>query len=294
MQDLCTAEHLFLDGTFKSCPAPFAQLYSIHIYSSTLNGTVPILYSLLPNKTKSCYVSLFNELRSATVKNDLILNPKYITTDYEQGAISAIKRVFPNSTIKGCNFHYNQCLFRKLQELGLQKGYYDSSSNDETSVKCLLQATGALAFMPIDKINTLWCDIMEKFDHISRSQEFFDYVTETWIDDGCLFPRNIWNYYNFYGPRTNNGLEGWHHRLNSNIRTSTPNLYGVIEELKKDHAFNITTIKQVEWSMKKPPRNKKFVFRNEKILTLMKSYQEGTLSLTVYFNKISKTIGKSL
>ena len=28
---------------------------------------------------------------------------------------------------------------------------------------------------------------MDKFEHISRSQDFFDYSTETWIDNGCLF-----------------------------------------------------------------------------------------------------------
>ena len=114
---LCTADHLFLDGTFKSCPAPFCQLYTIHIRSSVLRSTIPVLCSLLPNKTKLTYISFFNEVRNVAIKNDLILNPKFITIDFEQDAINALKHVFPNVTIKGCNFHYNQCLFKKLQEL---------------------------------------------------------------------------------------------------------------------------------------------------------------------------------
>ncbi|CAF1605535.1 unnamed protein product [Rotaria magnacalcarata] len=289
---LCESSHIFLDGTIKSCPSPFAQLYSIHCYSSILNGTTPVLYSLLPNKTKNLYTLFLNDLRTAAVKYDLVFNPQFVTLDFEQGAISALKNVFPNTTIKGCNFHYNQCIFKKIQDLGLQKDYYDSLEDDPTSVKCLVQQTGALAFMPISKINELWCTIMDKFEHIPRSQDFFDYYTDTWIDKGCLYPRQLWNYYNFNGPRTNNGLEGWHHRLNSNITTSTPNIYVVIDELKKDYAFNMATTKQLENNTKKPQRRKQFMIRNERILNLMNRYETGSLSLDDYFIKISKTIGK--
>jgi hypothetical protein len=61
-------------------------------------------------------------------------------------------------------------------------------------VKCLFQETAALAFMPVSEINGLWRGIMDKFEHTPRSQEFFDYFTDTWIDEGCLFPQHLWNY----------------------------------------------------------------------------------------------------
>ena len=205
---LCTADHLFLDGTFKSYPAPFCQLYTIHIRSSVLRSAIPVLYSLLPNKTKLTYISFFNEVRNVAIKNNLILNPKFITIDFEQGTINALKHVFSNVTIKGCNFRYNQCLFKKLQELGLQQAYYASSDDDSKSVKALYQRTTALAFMPTCIIDDLWCQVMNSFDHLPRLQEFFDYCTDTWIDNNGMFPRNLWNYYGFDGARTNNGLEG--------------------------------------------------------------------------------------
>jgi hypothetical protein len=147
LQGLYGADHLFLDGTFRSCPSPFAQLYTIHIHSPILNGTVPLLYCLLPNKTKKIYALLFNELRTVAIQNGLVLNPLFITTDFEQGAISALRNVFPNASIQSCNFHYNQCIFKKIQELGLQKDYLDSSPDDSTSVKSLVEETSALAFI---------------------------------------------------------------------------------------------------------------------------------------------------
>ncbi|CAF3499844.1 unnamed protein product [Rotaria sp. Silwood1] len=214
LKDLCAADHLFMGGTFKSCPSPFSQLYTIHVESPVSNCTVPVLYSFLPNKTKSIYILLVNELRTVSLKHDLVLNPKFITIDFEKSAIAALKNVFPNSKIKRCNFHDNQCIFRKLQEIGLHQDYYNSSNDDATSVKRLLQETGALAFMPTSEINEFWCKIMDKFENIPRAQDFFDYFTETWIDNGCLFSRSLWNYYKFNGARTNNGCEGWHHKLN--------------------------------------------------------------------------------
>ncbi len=207
LEDLCAADHLFMDGTFKSCPSPFSQLYTIHVESPVSKNTIPILYSFLPSKTKSIYTLLFNELRNITLKNDLILNPKIITIDYEKGAIGALKNVFPHSKIKGCNFHFNQCVFRKIQEIGLQQDYYNSSNDDPVSVKRFVQESGALAFMPIQEINGLWCKIMDKFENIPHAQDFFDYFTETWIDNNCLFPRCLWNYYQFDGSRTTNGCE---------------------------------------------------------------------------------------
>ena len=146
--------------------------------------------------------------------------------------------------------------------------------------------------MSVSEINNLWYEIMNKFHHIPRSEDFFNYYTDTRIEDGCLFPRHLWNYYDFNGPRTNNGLEGWHHRLNSNIATSNPNLYVTIDELKKDYAFNIATIQQVANNTNKPPRNKKFIYPHLQILDLMKRYEKCYLSLDEYFNKTSKTIGK--
>ncbi|CAF1559358.1 unnamed protein product, partial [Adineta ricciae] len=122
---LCESSHIFLDGTFKSCPPPFAQLYSIHCYSSILNGTTPVLYSLLPNKTKNLYTLFLNDLRTAAVKYDLVFIHNSSLSISNKVLLADLKNVFPNTTIKGCNFHYNQCIFKKIQDLGLQKDYYE-------------------------------------------------------------------------------------------------------------------------------------------------------------------------
>ena len=50
--------------------------------------------------------------------NNISLNPKFITIDFEQAAILVIKLFFPNDIVKGCHFHFNKCIYTKLQDLG--------------------------------------------------------------------------------------------------------------------------------------------------------------------------------
>ena len=131
---------------------------------------------------------------------------------------------------------------------------------------------------------------MDKFDHIPYAQQFFVYFTDAWMDENCLFPRVLWNYYSFDSPRTTNGLEGWHHRLNSNIGVINPNLYVVIEELKEDYAFNMATLKQLENNTNKLPRKKQFIFRNQRTMELITRYGKGALSLEDYVVNMCNTI----
>ena len=139
----------FRGGTFKSSLAPFTRFYTVYIQSSTLNRTVPMLYSLLPNKTKNMNKFLFTELRTITVKHNLGINPRYITLDFEQGAISTLKHIFLSAILKGFNCHYRQSLFRKVEALGLQKDHYDSLPDDPTSIENLFKQPTAMVFMPI-------------------------------------------------------------------------------------------------------------------------------------------------
>ena len=56
LQTLCSADTLLMDGTFKSCPKPFCQLYTILAYVNTFY--IPLVFALLPDKTQSTYMRL--------------------------------------------------------------------------------------------------------------------------------------------------------------------------------------------------------------------------------------------
>lgn len=60
MEQLKRATTLFADGTFKSCLKQFNQLFSAFI--KIQNNCVPIVFSLLPNKTTISYILNLNNV----------------------------------------------------------------------------------------------------------------------------------------------------------------------------------------------------------------------------------------
>ena len=71
------------------------------------------------------------------------LSPRSIMVDFEKGAINSLWAVFPNAEVKACFFHFNQCIYRKIQSYGLQKRYQEDGEFSNT-MRMLL----AITFVP--------------------------------------------------------------------------------------------------------------------------------------------------
>ena len=86
---------------------------------------------LLPDKKGPTYISIFNStILNLCPMNNISLNPKFITIDFKQAALLAVKLIFPNTIIKGCNFHFNKCIYTKLQDLGFQSAFINKKLSD--------------------------------------------------------------------------------------------------------------------------------------------------------------------
>lgn len=106
------SERIYLDGTFKVVPKLFFQLYSIH---GTYMGQVfPFICALLPDKSQDTYVRLFKNLKSKAHSFGLKFEPMQCMLDFEAASINALKCIFPECMVKGCFFHYTQCIWRKV------------------------------------------------------------------------------------------------------------------------------------------------------------------------------------
>ena len=68
-----------------------------------------------------------------------------------------------------------------------------------------------------------------------------------------------WNYYDFRSLRTNNHLEGWHHRLNNVVH---PHFYLFIRAIENDYAYNWAILSGHLATGLWPPQKKLFVNRN--------------------------------
>ncbi|CAH3187553.1 unnamed protein product [Porites evermanni] len=118
---------------------------------------------------------------------------------------SAIRQVLPNVELMGCSFHWTQALWRKVQELGLQKAYNRDRGTYEYTRKMM-----ALPFLPAETIE-------RRFNHLQRRattkamKTFSQYVNDNWIINRT-FPPATWSVY-MEAVRTNNDLEGWNNAL---------------------------------------------------------------------------------
>ena len=136
---------LIIDGTFKVAPHLFTQLLTVH--GLTTDGyRLPLTYGLLPGKRQEMYCNLLNELDTNGP-----LQPLTVLADFEMGLRNAISTTWPNAAIRGCYFHFKQCLRRNLDRLGLTYEYQVFGSDIRRS----FQNIGALPFLPIEDVGSL-------------------------------------------------------------------------------------------------------------------------------------------
>ncbi|XP_018495402.1 uncharacterized protein LOC108864374 [Galendromus occidentalis] len=148
---LCEASTVFMDGTFRVVPTIFSQLYTIHGFFRV--QMAPFAYFLLPDKSKETYMRMFELLKNYAISIGRNFEPTTFRLHCEISTLRAIRESFPNSEVKGCLFHFNQCLWRKVLESGLVTFY------KESEVKRFIRSTAALALVPRNRIEDAWLDI---------------------------------------------------------------------------------------------------------------------------------------
>uniref|UniRef100_H3A3Y6 MULE transposase domain-containing protein n=1 Tax=Latimeria chalumnae TaxID=7897 RepID=H3A3Y6_LATCH len=116
----CLRQHTnwFSDGTFRIVPLNFNQLYTIH---SSIEGSIlPIVYILIKNRTENSHQQVSEILK------DHGCNPTNVMIVLERAAMNAIQLIFPTAALSACFFHLSQCVWQKVQELGLCQEYTDN------------------------------------------------------------------------------------------------------------------------------------------------------------------------
>jgi len=262
-QTMTECSEFFCDGTFKSCCRQFAQLYTIHgDIGSTSKSTniIPLMYVLLPNKLESTYVRLFELIK----KYIPLWKPEKIKIDYEMAAIQAIRKILPEVTLKGCNFHFNQCLWRKVQDIGLSQMYKE---NEE--IRNHVRMCAALSHLPPEHTDDGWINIMENCPSEHLIQEFNDYFVDQWLENNKI--RDMWICFK-ERHRTTNSLEGWHHRLNQKISKIHPNVFEIITILRSEALYFDNIKQQIDLYMTPKKRMKRYAYLDERIESTVNDY----------------------
>lgn len=260
-------EEFFLDGTFKSCPMQFKQVFTIHAdigSSDEVTNVLPVAYLLLEDKTKSTYVKVFFTMKRVG------WSPKKIKIDFEAALQEALDDVFPEADLSGCIYHFNQCLWRKIQSLGMAAEY-----KDDEQIRNVCRWCAALAYLPVGKVDDAWFIIMENSPVNEKLQSFLDYFTDQWMDNPSI-PKSIWNAFD-QRHRTNNPVEGWNSKLNKSISIPHPNVYFFVQKIKQDAEEMTTKLMAVDIGLPAEKRKKKYVDLDKRIKQCIEKYLEQDL-----------------
>lgn len=242
-------EHWYADGTFKSSPPLFQQIYTIH--ALRYSQVIPTVFILMSDRSANTYVRVFTELK----RLQPALNPTSVMTDFEQAAILAWTTVFPNTIQRGCLFHLSQCLWRRVQLTpDLQQRY---TTDDEFALS--IRQLAALAFVPLTDVSGAFEDLMETNFYQINSEilgPLVNYFEDTWIGrpgrrgrgrSAPMFSQSLWNCYDASIddlPKTNNSVEGWHRGFSQLLGAHHPSIWKFINGIKKEQSLNEMRLEQ--------------------------------------------------
>ncbi|KAM0734152.1 hypothetical protein ACS0PU_012517 [Formica fusca] len=276
LQALESSTEIFCDGTFSVVPRvpSLSQLYTIHI--RYMDKVLAVIFVLCEARTTALYEKIWSKVIEFVP--NLLMNIKFIMTDYECAAMSAMEKYFPNATIHGCWFHLNQALQRKWNHLGLR-----NSSNIILSMAMTIPLLPEQYFTQAYCI--LWNTCEEKNPEYEKLKEFLNYFEKTWLSKASKV--SVYK----CPVRTNNAVESFHNVINRKLGDHHPNVWIFLEKLKNvimDQTIDLERLKNNKEV--RSVRSRKSLERDKKILQAQADLVSGRLPLQhflrIFINKL--------
>lgn len=130
----------------------------------------------MTNKTIEAYQDVFKFIE----KRLFMMQPSLCMTDYEEGLRSAIKNIWPNCKIRGCEFHLKQAVNRRCKTLPELKHTLKKSFLARKIKKMLM----SVPLLPENKIMDGYeavCNYAIKKKLHVRFAELFSYFERQWL-----------------------------------------------------------------------------------------------------------------
>lgn len=244
LQRFVVSETILCDGTFKSVPGCFKQLYTLH---GIIGGHLfPLVYALTCKKDTETYKTIFRHLKLAASRLNSTFAPRTIMSDFELAFMRAAKDEFPNARIKGCYFHWATAVWDHVSNLGLKVLF-----NENEIVRDFIRQLLALPFLPREDIEDIFDSFVNPLPEIEAIDTLLDYIERTYIRGRrgpARFPPDIWVVNDLVHEgiqRTNNVVEGWHSRFQYSLNVHHASFWKFVEFLQKDQRDNEIIILQI-------------------------------------------------
>ncbi|XP_069090533.1 zinc finger protein 670 isoform X3 [Pleurodeles waltl] len=234
-----------VDGTFKTCPEPFKQLYTVHGYIKT--ETFPLVYALLPDTKLNTYNVMFQRIKELTINP-----PKICIMDFDANAMNAIKSVFPEIQIQGCFYHFMQAMWRSIQRHDLQLKYStDSLFAHNLKLLC------SLAFVPTQDVISTYEELQRTHFYCENQEmlaQMLNYFEDNWVGRFSRtgrrnpdFAIELWNCMQSVQddtPQMNSKIEEWHNAFSQTISIKHCSLWKCLSTIQKEQSLQESKIEQ--------------------------------------------------
>ena len=228
LEALSNSKITLCDGTFKSAPKPFQQLFTI--FGVKAGRKLPLIFAFMKRKTSWDYRRLFKYLKEKIFRltGQPDWNPEFLLSDFEGGIRPAVESDFRETQHWGC--HFTQLIYQKVHFLGPKKPYHTDPKLKKfvwrlLSVKVLpLQEMGPKMGQPCGMQATT--QLHQKYQEL---QDLLRNFYNTWF---VMHPPEIWNVFDCpESLRTDNSIESWNASWNKKIRRTKPNKWLAIRFL---------------------------------------------------------------
>ena len=260
-------EVTYIDGTFKTSPKHFKQIWIVRGHIGT--ACVPLMYFLIEDKSSPSYSKALELIKTHCPDFDSAV----FMVDFEKSEHSALLTQFPNAIIKGCLFHWKQCLLRRFRKLPGYAGNELMKSN--------LHAVYGLAFVPVDDVSVGWTCIKSLLTQYPATAAFITYFESTWLNN-TAYPIRMWNHYDSTlsdDPRTNNFSEGSNNALNTAAGCSSPTILRLMDILRRFNAEAELKILQTSTGVQATRKQRNKVLKhNERVKRTVEGYNLANIA----------------
>ena len=298
-----------MDGTFKVTPSPFYQLFTINFMKRCAISNVDKLFTgltfLLTHKSEFMYHSLFAWVQEFCFQHwpQQPILWQTAMMDFETGLRPALHHSMPNLQILGCFFHFCQCIFRQVKNIGLQAAY----NNPYSTLRYCLRKVMALVFLPLNLVLGTYEDLGNEMfyvvqgdnvDQLPALDTLVEYIEGNWMRIDIIPLWNI-NFPNMEDVddagmhRTNNDLEGYHLRLLLKFGKK-PNFWKFIEQLQSEQLYQDQMFSSIDQGIKMRPRGLANRDNEERIRIAINELQNQTITPLVFLQRVSTVIAPNI
>ena len=257
LHHLAEAEYFYVDGTFETCPRLFYQIFTIHI---TMEVQPDLPYGVCPASQQAVeYIQPYvHDGERSCTRSWSGSHPLLSSLWFRAGSHQCSLIELSNRWTQGLLLPLLPSNSAKGPGFGAARGVQIWGWNPQ---KLCAEEDGS----------HLLCSPQLCSSSVARLQQ--------------------WNYYNYNGPRTNNHVEGWHSRSKRIVGKPHPNIFEIVDVIKKEQATTEMKLEQFAAGATQPPLKKRYIQWDEKICKLFERFQNGESSLAEYLASVRHQTG---